>query len=110
MPIKAVADKSQVAHWLNTSYSHIRAFEKQLTDDGYVLLKFFVHVSKKQQKENMEKLNKIYGKNWKKLDVEEHDENDYDKFINAYEEMFAETAMPMRKCLPKRIPKTRRGI
>ena len=86
-----VADKSQVAHWLNTSYSHIRAFEKQLTDDGYVLLKFFVHVSKKQQKENMEKLNKIYGKNWKKLDVEEHDENDYDKFINAYEEMFAET-------------------
>ena len=28
-----VADKSQVGHWLNTSYSHIRAFEKQLTDD-----------------------------------------------------------------------------
>ena len=86
-----VADKSQVGHWLNTSYSHIRAFEKQLTDDGYVILKFFVHVSKKQQKENMEKLNKIYGKNWKKLDVEEHDDADYDKFINAYEEMFAET-------------------
>ena len=39
----------------------------------------------------MEKLNKIYGKNWKKLDVEEHDDADYDKFINAYEEMFAET-------------------
>lgn len=86
-----VGDKSQTGEWLNTSYSHIRAFEKQLTDDGYVLLKFFVHVSKKQQKENMEKLNKIYGKNWKKLDIQEHDENDYDKFANAYEEMFAET-------------------
>ncbi len=86
-----VGDKSQIEHWLNTSYSHIRAFEKQLTDDGYVLLKFFVHVSQKQQKENLESLNKIYGKNWKQLDVHEHDENDYDAFINAYEEMFAET-------------------
>lgn len=86
-----VADKSQVEHLLNTSYSHIRAFEKQLTDDGYVLMKFFVHVSKKQQKENLEKLNKIYGKNWRKLDVQEHNEEDYDNFVNAYEQMFAET-------------------
>ena len=86
-----VSDKSQVGHLLNTSYSHIRAFEKQLTDDGYVLLKYFVHVSKKQQKENMEKLNKVYGKNWKKLDVQEHNDEDYDNFINAYEQMFAET-------------------
>ena len=50
-----------------------------------------MHVSKKQQKENMEKLNKVYGKNWKKLDVQEHNDEDYDNFINAYEQMFAET-------------------
>ena len=39
----------------------------------------------------MEKLNKVYGKNWKKLDVQEHNDEDYDNFINAYEQMFAET-------------------
>lgn len=84
---------------LNTSYSHIRAFEKQLTDDGYVLLKYFVHVSKKQQKENMEKLNKVYGKNWKNW-----------MFRSITMKTTITLLMLMSRCLPKLILKMLRGI
>ena len=47
----------------------------------------------------MEKLNKVYGKNWKKLDVQEHNDEDYDNFINAYEQMFAETDTENAPCI-----------
>lgn len=50
-------DADQVKR-INTSYRHINAFEKQLTDDNYVLLKFFVHVSEKQLKANVQKAEK----------------------------------------------------
>lgn len=50
-------DADQVKR-INTSYRHINAFEKQLTDDNYVLLKFFVHASEKQLKANVQKAEK----------------------------------------------------
>ena len=40
-------------------------FEKVLTDNGMVILKFFLHVSKKEQKKRfMERIDDP-GKNWK---------------------------------------------
>ena len=37
------------------SYDHINTFEKMLTDDNYIILKYFLHLSKDQQKENIAK-------------------------------------------------------
>ena len=47
-----------------TTYEHINKFEKMLTDGHYCLLKFFVHISEKQQIENRKKSAKALGKAW----------------------------------------------
>ena len=46
-------------------YEDIRAFERYLARQGYLILKFFLHVSKKEQKERfLERLDRP-EKNWK---------------------------------------------
>ncbi len=77
--------------WKNR-YEDIRNFEKYLTRNGMVILKFFLHVSKKEQKERFLQRLEDPQKNWKfsATDVEErHYWNDY---LNAYEEMIRHTA------------------
>ncbi len=34
----------------------MRRFERQLTDNGYLVMKFFLHISKKEQTRRMERL------------------------------------------------------
>ena len=45
----------------NISYEDINIFERQLTDDGYLIVKIFLHISHQKQKKNWEKLEKIYA-------------------------------------------------
>ncbi len=46
-------------------YKQIRRFEKNLTDNGTVILKFFLHVSKKEQKKRFLERIDDPSKNWK---------------------------------------------
>lgn len=86
-------DAEQVKR-INTSYRHINAFEKQLTDDNYVLLKFFVHVSEKQLKANVQKAEKTYGKGWNKVSESDDDFVDYQRYLEIYEKMFIDSDRP----------------
>ena len=86
-------DAEQVKR-INTTYEHINAFEKQLTDDNYVLLKFFVHVSEKQLKTNVQKAEKTYGKGWNKVSESDDDFVDYQRYLEIYEKMFIDTDKP----------------
>ena len=79
---------------INTTYEHINAFENQLTDDNYVLLKFFVHVSEKQLKTNVQKAEKTYGKGWNKVSESDDDFVDYQRYLEIYEKMFIDTDKP----------------
>lgn len=36
----------------------VRRFERQLTDNGYLVMKFFLHISEKEQEKRMEVLEK----------------------------------------------------
>ena len=73
-------------------YSDIRNFEKHLVRNGTVILKFFLHISKKEQKKRlMDRLNNK-EKYWKisPFDIAERAFwNDYEK---AYEEMLSATS------------------
>ncbi len=44
---------------LQQAYEDIRSFERQLTDGGYVIIKFFLHISKQEQKKRFSKLQGI---------------------------------------------------
>ena len=73
------------------SYGDINFFEKELTDDGYLLIKVFLHISHQRQKKNLEKVEKIMGDGWEKLLAFEDKPDSYDRYYKEYEEMLGKT-------------------
>ncbi len=76
---------------LDISFEHINNFEKMLTDDGYLILKFFLHLSPKQQKKNIAQNAKTLGKAWRDLSPAIDESEEYDKFYARYEKMLEAT-------------------
>ncbi len=76
----------------NKRYESIRDFEKHLSRNGTVIIKFFLNVSKEEQKERF--LDRIDDplKNWKfsSFDIEERQQ--WDKYMEAYEKAINETS------------------
>lgn len=77
--------------WLEASFEHINSFEKELTDDNYILLKFFLHISEKQQAENLNKNYKTLGKAWKEISPAYDESGEYKNFLDRYEKMLEAT-------------------
>jgi len=73
-------------------YESIRAFEKHLTDNGTVIIKFYLNVSKQEQKLRFLKRIDDPKKNWKfsAADIEEREK--WDDYMRAYEKAIKETA------------------
>jgi PPK2 family polyphosphate:nucleotide phosphotransferase len=46
-------------------YDHVNAFERMLADEGVTILKFFLHISKDEQKRRLESRLRDPHKNWK---------------------------------------------
>ncbi len=88
--LRRVDKKSDPALW-RRSFEEINQFERQLCDDRYVMVKFFLHISKKEQKKRLQKLEKNPFTAWKvsKKDWKHHKK--YKKMLKATEEMLAET-------------------
>jgi PPK2 family polyphosphate:nucleotide phosphotransferase len=75
-------------------YEDIRAFERYLARQGYLILKFFLHVSKKAQKERfLERLDRP-EKNWKFSLADAKERGYWAAYQRAYEELIRETAAP----------------
>src|SRR6201993_4247303 len=73
-------------------FEDIRNFEKYLSRNGIVVRKFFLHVSKKEQKRRFLERIENSAKNWK-FSANDAAERDYwDDYMEAYEEMIRETA------------------
>lgn len=75
----------------NISYDHINQFEKMLTDDNYIILKFFLHLSKDKQKENIEKNAKTLGKAWRDVSPAIDESEHYEEYFERYEKMLEAT-------------------
>lgn len=73
-------------------YESIRDFEKHLAINGTVILKFFLHVSKEEQKQRFLKRIDTPSKNWKFAMGDLKERALWDKYMTAYEEAIAETA------------------
>ena len=70
----------------------IAAFERYLARNGTVILKFFLHVSRKEQKERfMERLEQP-EKNWKFAAADVHERRYWDDYMEAYEDAIRATA------------------
>ncbi|MCC8410003.1 polyphosphate kinase 2 family protein [Mucilaginibacter sp. UR6-1] len=73
-------------------YQSIRNFEKHLTANGTVVIKFFLHLSKKEQKERFLKRIADSEKNWKFSYGDIYERERWDDYMKAYEKAIAETA------------------
>lgn len=69
----------------------INIFERQLTDNGYLIIKFFLHITQKEQKERFEKLSGSKSTAWRVTDNDWKRNRQYDKFYSAFDEMLEYT-------------------
>jgi AMP-polyphosphate phosphotransferase len=72
-------------------YRDIMDFERTLADDGHLILKFFLHISKQEQKRRFDKLLKDPMTAWKVAPEDWEHHRRYDEWELAYEEMFERT-------------------
>lgn len=69
-------------------------FENFLTRNGIVVRKFFLNLSKEEQKRRFLKRLDEPEKNWKFSDADVRERQYWDDYMNAYEEMIQQTATP----------------
>ena len=73
-------------------FQDIRAFERYLANNGIVVCKFFLHLSKKEQKRRfLERLERP-EKNWKFSSADMNERGFWDQYQDAYEDMIRNTA------------------
>ncbi|MDO3628769.1 polyphosphate kinase 2 family protein [Mucilaginibacter sp. BT774] len=75
-------------------YQSIRNFEKHLHYNGTVIVKFFLHVSRKEQKERFIERIDDPKKNWKFSATDVKERAFWDEYMHAYEKAIKETATP----------------
>lgn len=73
-------------------YDHIRDFEQMLAEEGTIVLKFFLHISRDEQEQRLLDREKEPRKAWK-INVGDWDDREHwDDYTRAYEEVFARTS------------------
>jgi PPK2 family polyphosphate:nucleotide phosphotransferase len=73
-------------------YQDIRAFERHLSRSGTVIRKFFLHVSKKEQKRRLLERLDDPEKHWKFSENDVRQRGQWDDYMSAYEDMVRETS------------------
>ena len=77
--------------WLQR-FEAICNFERYLTHNGVVILKFFLHVSKQEQQKRFLARIDDPAKNWKFSINDVHEREHWDQYMQAYEETIKHTA------------------
>jgi hypothetical protein len=72
-------------------YRDIVDFERTLADDGYLITKFFLHISREEQRRRFEKLSQDPLNAWHVAPEDWEHHRRYDDWTLAYEEMFERT-------------------
>ncbi len=85
-------DRRVTKHIWQERYDDINAFERYLSRNGVVIRKFFLHISKKEQKKRFLERLEDSKKNWKFSMADVQERNFWKDYQEAYEEMIQQTA------------------
>jgi polyphosphate kinase 2 (PPK2 family) len=88
--VERVEKFAKKSEWM-LAYREINDFERTLSDDGLIIVKFWIHISKKVQLERFKTRENDPWKNWKLTDEDWRNREKWDAYIEALEEMFAKT-------------------
>jgi PPK2 family polyphosphate:nucleotide phosphotransferase len=86
-------DEMITKHIWDQRYEDINAFEQYLTRNGVVIRKFFLHISKEEQKRRFLERLEDPKKNWKFSMADVNERAFWKDYQEAYEEMIQNTAM-----------------
>lgn len=73
-------------------FEDIRNIEKYLARNGYLILKFYLNVSKKEQKKRFLERIDLPDKNWKFSGADAKERQHWDAYMSAYEDLIQNTA------------------
>lgn len=79
---------------LQAAYERIRVFERQLGEDRTVIVKFFLHISQKEQAKRFKALSEDPAFAWKIGKPEWRRHKHYDEYYQAVEDTLRETSTP----------------
>ncbi len=78
-------------------YEQINNFEKMLTQENTIVVKFFLHISKDEQKKRLQERIDVKAKNWKFDPNDLKEREHWDDYMEAYEDA-------IKKCSSERAP------
>ena len=73
------------------SEKEVLDFEEMLTEDGTLIIKFFLVISKEEQKKRIEKLEKNQETKWRVTEKDKENNKNYDKCLKKYDTMLVHT-------------------
>lgn len=79
---------------LQVLYDEINSFEDQLCKDNCILIKFFLHISKEEQKKRFEKMESSEDTRWRIEKRDWKENKHYDEYKAEFDRMLVETDTP----------------
>ncbi|MFC7687265.1 polyphosphate kinase 2 family protein [Ureibacillus sp. GCM10028918] len=73
------------------AYNEINTFEKMLTDDRYIVIKFWIHVGKDEQLSRFKERQTNPMKSWKLTEEDWRNREKFDEYVKCANEMFQQT-------------------
>ena len=75
-------------------YDHINSFEKLLAESQVTIFKFFLHISKDEQKERFQNRLEDATRQWKLSSADFAERDHWDDYLNAYEDALTRCSTP----------------
>jgi PPK2 family polyphosphate:nucleotide phosphotransferase len=73
-------------------YREINEFERTLTEEGTTIVKFFLHLSRREQKRRLEERLRDPSKHWKFRESDVQERKRWTEYVRAYEEALGATS------------------
>ena len=74
------------------SIGSINTFERQLADDGTLLVKCFLNITRKEQAKRIERLEEDKDTAWRVSGEDERENESYDEYRDAFDASLTETS------------------
>lgn len=72
----------------------VNTFERQLSDDGCLIIKLFLHISQKEQKKRFLKLREDSATKWRVTELDKKRHKNYEAYYKQFDDMLMKTNTP----------------
>lgn len=91
--VERIEGFAQAQEW-QRAFAEINEFEEELTENGTLLCKFWVHISKEEQHRRFKDREATPHKQWKLTDEDWRNRERWDDYIEAVDDIFRYTSTP----------------